>query len=191
MLWSLVLPFEITIGLSIGVIGLAFYTARRYGKRLVVSMMAGLLVAAIAFIPLFILANYVTSPFRFGRFRAADVESVRFAQVQDYLPPNASDIDMITTTHHHHVRFRISEKQLITWMESLWDVAGQRSPMTRSEAAFGVVSKGGDDPEFVKLGMSPNSDFLLFEGPFQQDWGGPTLWYDSKAETAWQYVGYW
>ena len=123
MLWSVVLPFKITAGLSLGVIALAFYAARRRRNGLTASLMIGILVSAIAFIPLFILTNYVASPFRFGRFQAADVESVRFAQVQDYLPPGASDIEMITATHHHYVRFRIPEKQLLQWMESLWAVA--------------------------------------------------------------------
>lgn len=191
MLWSIVLPSKIAVGLSLGVIALAFYVARRCKNGPFASLMIGFLVSAFAFVPVLMLADYATSISRFGRFQAADVESVRFAQVQRYLPPEASDIEMITTTHHHYVRFRIPEKQLLQWMESLWAVAGPHSPMTRSEAAFGEVSNGEDEPEFVTLGMDPSSDFLLFEGPFQQDWGGPRLWYDSKSETAWQYVGYW
>lgn len=191
MLWSFVLPFKITVGFSLGVIAIAFYATRRRRKGLISSLMVGLLISAIAFIPLFMLIDYVISPYRFGQFQATDVESVRFAQVQDYLPPDASDIEIITTTHHHYVRFRIPEKQLREWMESLWAVAGSYSPMTRSEAAFGEVSRGSEKPEFSRLGMAPRSNFLLFEGPFQQDGGGPTLWYEPESETAWQYVGYW
>jgi hypothetical protein len=191
MLWSLVLPFQVAFVLSIGVAVLGFYVARRYRKSRVGSVAAGIVVAGSAFVPLCILVYYATSPFRFGRFQADDTNSVRLAQVRQYLPPNATDIDMITTTHQHHVRFRVSERQLIAWMNKLWNTAGTASPMLRNEAAFGELSKGDDAPELVRLGMNPATDYMYFEGPYQGDWGGPTLWYDPAAETAWQDVGYW
>ena len=191
MLWSLVLPVQVAFFCSIGVVVLAFYVARRNGKSRLVAANLGILIAGIAFFPLCILAHYSTSPFRFGRFQAADTDSVRLARVREYLPSDATEIDMITTKHHHHVRFRVAKGQLNAWMNRLWDSAGQHSPMSWTEAAFGVVSKGDDDPELVGLGMDPNADFMHFEGPYQRDWGGPTLWYDSESETAWQYVGYW
>ena len=155
------------------------------------ALMSGALVAGLLFIPLFLIAFYSTSPFRFGRFQADNTESVRFDQVRQYLPPNATEIDMITASNQHHVRFRISKSELTAWMNRLWDIAGQHSPMPRNEAAFGTASNGDDAPELIRLGMDPEAQYMLYEGPYQGDWGGPTLWYDPKTEVAWQDVGYW
>ena len=188
MLWFVVLPFLITIGLSAGLILVVYFVARRKHVSRMMGAFTGILVAAVAFVPLCILVY--TSPFRFGDFHAADTASVRFTQVRHYLPPSATDIDMITTPQHHHVRFCVSKKQLLAWMKRLWEVEGKYSPIPRSEAVFGRLTKGDDHPGFARLEMNPGSDFMYFEGPYRRNWGGPTLWYDTNSETAWQFVAY-
>lgn len=160
--------------------------------RAIYAAMLSLVLTGVAFVPVCMAAYFLTSPFRFGQFSADDWNSVRFSRVQAYLPPSATQIDMITTPHHHHAKFKVKQAELVDWMNTLWIRHGTRSPMTRTEAAFASPeTHDHDDKTFRRLGMPTDRDFLKFEGPYQGDWGGPTLWFDPQSGTAWQYVGYW
>ena len=191
MFWSLVLPIQIAVALSAILTVVVYMVARHQIASRALCTMLGVVIAGMTFVPVCLLVYVIASPLRFGHFESPDTESVRLEHVRQYLPPSATNIAMITTPHHHHVRFQVAQPQLVTWMNGLWDVAGQHSPMPRSEAAFGELTSGDNDLEFHTLGMNPDAEFMKFEGPYQGDWGGPTLWYDSESETAWQYVGYW
>lgn len=190
MLWSIVFPFQVAFCLSVGVALLVFLISRRLRSKVFGAAVTGI-VAGVSFAPLWFASHVTTYPFRFGRFQAANAASVRQSQVRDFLPPGATDIEMITTTHNHHVRFQIPETELVGWMNEFWDRADEYSLFSRAESAFGDISQGPSDPDFASMGMKSSRRYKLFEGPYRGNAGGPTLWYDPESETAWQEVGYW
>ena len=192
MLWWAVSPFLIACLLSPLLAIATLILARKRGMRWLYSVVLSVVLSVISFIPLCIVAYVIMSPFRFGEFHADNFDSVAFPRVQVYLPQSASDITMVTNSHNHHTRFTISENDLNKSIESLWGTHGKRSPMTRGESAFAdPVVYDGDNPTLRHLGLSSGQSCLHYEGPYQGDWGGPTLWYDPVSQTAWQRVGYW
>lgn len=192
MLWWAVTPFLIACALSLALLISVAVVSRRRGVRWAYTLLLIVLIPAAAFIP-FCVGTYVAiSPFRFGEFHADDFESVGFSQVQVYLPRSAHDITMINTPSNHHTKFKVSPKDLDDWMDSLWVSHGKRSPLSRDEAAFAEPTiYDRDKPILRRLGLTKGQEYLLYEGPYQGDWGGPTLWYSQETQTAWQRVGYW
>jgi len=122
MLWSFVLPFEITLlTLALVVVAVTLLAPKFKVKRVKAFLLSSAL-AMVAFIPLCSGVLNCVNDSRFGYFEYESFSEVKDIRVEQYLPRRAEQISIYKEPHSngYRARYSISEANLLAYIESLW-----------------------------------------------------------------------
>jgi len=193
MLWPIVLPFKITLGLLAAIVVLltALASALKWKRGKVFGVAS--LVACLAFVPSCTGIMAIVDSQRFGTFQCENFADVNDFRIERYLPTQARDITLNKCAQGHQATYSISESDLRDYLDGQWDRYGQDSASSREELNDGSrVSADAYDFQFDydDLGW-PAFDAVRFHSPVEEDGGGAIYYFDPATGTAYHRAGYW
>ena len=167
MLWTFVIPFEITsILFFVALLGIAF-ASYKYKKRRLKILFIGIASSLILFIPTCAVIEKIVHTSQFGRYEYSNASEVKNDKVR--LPNQAIDIILITGRSGHLVKFICSRDDVLLWIESL-RIDGK--PFLYEKAP----EKGHEFPSWVKEKIKEQFKYSGYVericGPRQSDSGG-------------------
>jgi hypothetical protein len=186
MLWSIILPFQITVGLWASVLVAIWFLAPSYGKRRVAYVLPALFLAFVLFIPSLKGVMNIVDNYRFGVFEHADFTSINDWRVEHYFPEAATNITLEKDRGGFRARYSISNSDLEKWLDNIWHEWRDISHRTR-EKAQAIAST----PQFDDLGWVLPKGAVKYEGPRKRNGAGFTIWYSESQGIAYEDAGYW
>lgn len=94
MLWSMILPFQITACLWMAAIVCAGWFAPKFGYERARSVLLTMFLAMFLFVPSCASVKFLVDPFRFGIFHYSNFDSINDWRVERYFPEAATDITL-------------------------------------------------------------------------------------------------
>ena len=192
MLWPLVLPFKITVGILVVLIVLAMLLSLKLkwpvGKAFGISLLLG----AVAFVPSCTGIMKVMDSYRFGVFEYETADAVSDAHVKYWLPATAKSIMLDQQSNGFRANFTISQQDLDSHFDQQWKQCDPKYLVQRS----GSVSKSPTKPtslerEFGGLKWQVFDDMIEYRGPIADNGAGYSIWYSPSQAIAFQSAGYW
>ncbi len=192
MLWPIVLPFQITACVILGLIVLATALAPLAKRRRIPTLFAFSALGLLAFVPSCIGIKSVIDARRFGVFNYATFDEVNDFRVERYLPPTARNITLDKYAQGFRARYAISEAELTAYLDELWAKYGDRSSSKRGElAAMATVDREFHKLRFGDLGWPPLDDATERFSPTAENGAGFSVWFSPKEGFAYEQAGYW
>jgi hypothetical protein len=188
MFWWMVLPFKLTCASLFLLVVYAGIRGRsdqeNVGKALVKAGLLGL----IAFVPACVALNMAIDARRFGTFEYGQSVEIRDQRIHRYLPSAATDITLHKYNSGYQAKYRISEKDLIDCLDSVWAKYGDQSVHTRKEPepAYQPSLRS-----FEELGWAPLEDPIRLGSPRAGNVAGADYYFDRATGTVYQRSGYW
>ena len=193
MLWSVVEPFKLTLGSFTILIVLLTILAPIFGwKRFKVLQIISV-IAFVAFVPCCSLTMKVLDKSRFGYFEHANYSEVRDSHVERYLPPAATKIKIDKLLNGFRAQYLISEADLQSYVDGLWEKYGDRSSITRKDFNDdgATASKEELAQYFKKYGWTLPEKTIRYYSPVGDNGAGSTYYLDPQTGTVFQHAGYW
>ncbi len=192
MLWPLELPVKITFGILIAFVFLATVGSKRMKWEPRSTFAISLLIAFLGFIPSCIVVMKIVDARRFGVFEYDSFDEVQDFRVERFLPPAARKITLKKSFIGHHAKYLISESELKSYVDGLWDRYGKNSVVPRSKFKDGEPVKGEEiEMDFQGLNWPRMKEAIRFYSPTEDDGGGATYFFDPASGTAYHRAGYW
>ena len=189
MLWSLVLPVQITGVLLAGTCAAGVAVAPRVRVRRLHAALAGPPLAGLAFVPGCLGVKVVCDAVRFGEFHYATAAEVRSPQVAQWLPDGATDITVSQQNVGFAARYAIEEEDLLAWLDDEWDRWGEEAELPRTPPDFRPVPADRHRFRWADWPAPPDAYFL--DGPHAANAAGFTIYYSPSEGRAYQEAGYW
>ena len=193
MLWPILLPLKITLAMAIAYVAIATAIAPRWKWKRSKAFIVTTLVACLGFAPSCAVVTWMVDRVRFGEFHYVDASAVQDFRAQRWLPLAATDITMWSYPNGYHAKYRISEADLIAYIDSLWKEYGTQSAAKRDELRNNndLVAREEIQSWFQGTGWQLPAQATLRYGPVEPDGGGAHYYFDSEAGVAYQHTGYW
>ena len=192
MLWPIVLPLKITVGLLVGIVAVATASAPLLKWKRTQTFLISTIIAVLAFVPTCVAVKSVVDSHRFGVSDVPEFADVDDARVERYLPPAARSITLDKSPMGYRARFTITQAELDQWLDGVWAQFSQDSIVRRrDENLKQKVGREFTGAIFEGLDWKIPDDLFEYEGPIAANGAGFTIWYDAQTETAFQRGGYW
>jgi hypothetical protein len=192
MFWSIVLPFKITFWCIAGLITLATIAAPRIKCKRLPAFLGATLLGVLAFVPSCTAVMHVIDARRFGVFEYATFDDVDDFRVERYLPPTARAITLDKQAGGFRARFKITETELSSYLDELWENGGDRSVVKREEmSAMAVVDPKSHEHQFGDLGWPHLEDATEYHSPTAGNGAGCSIWFSPSEGIVYQRAGYW
>jgi hypothetical protein len=188
MFWSAILPFKITVAMTVIVVVMATVLSPRWRVRRSRMLAWSLLIACLAFVPSCVMIQAAVDLVRFGEFHYDEFDDIHDWRVERYLPDAARDITLVKSGSGFLARFTIDQASLDDWNARMWKL--YEAEIGRPRPAEDDVL-GDPDRKFDELGWQQLQDFVEYAGPYELDWGGPSIWYSPTEQLAYEWCGYW
>ena len=192
MLWPIVLPFKITLGISATFIAVTILVSPSFKWRRGKAILISTLIAFLAFLPVCAGVGSIVDSRRFGIFQYETYAEVCDFRVERYLPPTARDITIEKYAMGHRAKYKTTLNELTAYLDALWAEANGRSALSRAELEYGKSTpRDHYDYSFDGLNWTMPETAIHFHSPVQSDGGGADYYFDSEDETVLQHAGYW
>ena len=192
MLWPFILPIKITFSCIAGLIAFATIAAPLVKwKRLQVFLGATLL-GVLAFVPSCTAIMNAIDGRRFGIFEYATFDDVDDFRVERYLPPTAQAITLDKYAGGFRARFKITEAELSSHLNELWENYGERSMVQRGDmSAMALVDPKSHKLYFGDLGWPHLENATEYHSPTAGNGAGFSVWFSPSEGVVYQRAGYW
>lgn len=193
MLWSLVLPFFITVvGLTLAVVVSTVLAPKIRWRRLPLFAYATLM-AMVAFIPSCTVVMKVTNAVRLGVARYENYDAIWDRRFKRWLPEDATDIVLHKHIGGYDARFKIDRESLNAWFDRCWANAREKAAPREEPKLDMSFDPSRLENNFGDIGDSGprNGRWVKYEGPRRLNWAGATTWFDENSGVAYQDVGFW
>lgn len=201
MLWPIVLPVELTIGLLAALVGFATVAAPAWKWKRRRTFVGSSLLAGLLFVPSCVGIMEVVDNIRFGTFQYASYLDVKDIRVERYLPPTATNVTLKKYSSGHMARYTISESDLKDYVDELWKRNGEHSAISHKDldptpgAPAGFNGIPFTSAEFESTFLSsewPTPDNLIeLHGPSGASGSGAVYVYDRATQTGYHRASYW
>ncbi len=190
MLWPVILPFQITcLLLTTGVVLLTVYASVFRWKRWRTFLISALL-ALLAFIPSCVGIMFLVDGTRFGNFEFATFKDINDPRAKRYLPPTATAIKMNLQASGYRAQYRISDEELRTFVDRLWEKSDGSARKTRQEI-HGIDFSEEVKDLFGDLSWEPIGHVVSYQSPTAADGGGAVYYFDPSQGVVYQGTVYW
>lgn len=194
MLWSLVLPFQITVALMIALFIAVLLVGERRKWKGGPKFTAAILLPPLLFIPSCVATSYLVDHFRFGMFHYDNFESIRDFRIERYMPPAAKNISVFK--HYggngYRARFTIAPADFDAWHTDYWQKYSQYSVMDRRDDDGQTQSSVKQfDRWFSELSWSMPNDSVQYQGPVGGNGAHYTIQYSPSNRLAFLNSCYW
>lgn len=192
MLWPIVLPFKITFWCIAALIALATIAAPRVKCKRLPTFLAATVLGVLAFVPSCTGVMHVIDARRFGVFDYETFDQVDDFRVERYLPPTARAITLDKQAGGFRARFHITEAELSSFLDELWENNGDRSVVKRGEmSSMAVVDLKSHEHDFGDLGWPHLENATEYFSPTAGNGAGCSMWFSPSEGVAYQRAGYW
>jgi len=192
MLWPLELPFKITCWLLIALVLLATIGSVRLNWKPGKTFAIASLIAFIGFVPSCAIVMKFVDARRFGVFQHTSYDQVQDFRIERFLPPAALNITLEKTFIGHRAKYKISESDLKSYVDGLWDAYGKYSAVPRSNLNDGEPVKTEEiESNFQGLNWPPMDNAVKFHSPVERDGGGATYYFEPTTGVTYHRAGYW
>ena len=191
MLWPFVLPAQITFWciITLMVISLIAASVFKWSRRR--TLLAGLMFAMVAFIPSCKVIMDLLDSRRFGVFEYASFGDVKDFRVERYLPTAAKGITIEKYPQGFRARFKITETELLAYLDSAWAKYGAEAIDKRQTKAAAVADLECHQFNFGESGWPFLKDAVEYRSPTARNGAGFFIWYSPSAGIAYERAGYW
>ena len=192
MLWPLVLPVKITFWLLVALVLMATIGSVRLKWPTRKTFVIASVIAFVGFIPSCTIVMSIVDARRFGVFEYASYDEVRDFRIERFLPPAAHNITLEKTFIGHRAKYTISESELKSFLDGLWDAYGEYSAVPRSNLKDGEPVRSEQiQMDLRGLDWPPMTDAVRFQSPVEGDGGGATYYFDRATGVTYHRAGYW
>jgi hypothetical protein len=192
MLWPLELPVKITFGLLVALVLLATVGSLRLKWAPRKTFVIASLFAFVGFIPSCAVVMKIVDARRFGIFQYASYDEVQDFRIERFLPTAARNITLEKTFIGHRAKYMISESELKSYIDGLWDAYGKYSAIPRSKLKEGESVKSEEiEMDFQDLNWPRMINAVRFHSPVEGDGGGATYFFDPTTGITYHRAGYW
>ncbi len=191
MFWPIVLPFQITVVLVILLVGTLTVVAPRLKWNRVKTFSIASASAFFLFVPACIGIHYIADVFRFGEFHYTSYADVNDFRVERTLPPGARNITLVKYASGFEAKYSISESDLKSFLDLLWEQFGEHSAVERENPDWKV--RRYDPMELVYLSnrWALPLAMIPLSTPRAANGAGATIYYDPVNQIAYHRAGYW
>ena len=113
-------------------------------------------------------------------------------RIQPWLPPQATDISLISERNGHYARYKVEEDHFIKFIHGLWEADNGQSAHKRGEFGEGQFGNPASIAKrFKKLGKEPTGKFRVYCSPSKRSAAMTTYFYNRETGIAYQDRGYW
>ncbi len=192
MLWPMILPFKITFCCIAGLIALLTLAAPLANRKRLHAFLGAKLLGILAFIPSCTAVMHVIDARRFGVFEYATFDDVDDFRVERYLPPTARGITLDKQATGFRARFQITETELSSYLDELWENDGDRAVVKRGGMfAMAVVDPKSHEHDFGDLGWPHLENATEYYSPTAGNGAGCSIWFSPSEGVAYQRAGHW
>ncbi len=128
-----------------------------------------------------------------GKHRFKTVAEISDQRIKSCLPPQATEITLLSERGGHFARYKITETDLIKFLDKLWEAKKDSSAHKRDMMA------GEGEParresmvrNFKATGWEPLENAIAYYSPSKRNGAITTYYYDREAGIAYHNAGYW
>ena len=128
-----------------------------------------------------------------GKHRFQAVAEIADSRIKPWLPPQATEISLLSERGGHFARYKVSEDHFMEFLDGLWEADEGNSAHKRDE----MYGEGEPtDPErmarrFQAAGWEPLEKAVVYHSPSKGSGAMTTYYYDREAGIAYHDRGYW
>jgi hypothetical protein len=192
MLWPIVLPFQITSGIlaALVAVGTVINPIRKWGRPKTFAVLT--IVAFVLFIPSCIGVNTIVDAYRFGTFQYASFDELQDFRIERFVPSTARNITVNKYAMGHKAKYTISESELKSYLDQLWDAHGEKSAIARKDLKDqSVVTPETIKTNFAGLDWPALENAVEYHSPVESDGGGATYYFSRELSVVYHRAGYW
>ena len=128
-----------------------------------------------------------------GKHSFKTVAEIADRRIQPSLPPQATEISLLSERGGHFARYKVAEADFMTFLDQLWNAKKDSSAHKRDSMA------GEGEPanresmvrRFKAAGWEPLDNAVTYFSPSKPSGAMTTFYYDRKAGIAYHDTGYW
>ncbi|MEZ6035725.1 MAG: hypothetical protein R3C17_21720 [Planctomycetaceae bacterium] len=195
MLWPLVLPIQITSCILAAVIAvIAVVTVispiRKWGRPKTFAVLT--IISFVSFIPSCVGVTSIVDAYRFGTFQYASFTELQDFRVERFVPKKARNITVNKYAMGHKAKYTISESELKSYLDQLWDAHGKQSAIPRKDLENDAVVAPEDiKADFSGLDWPVLENAVEYHSPVEADGGGATYYFSRESSIVYHRAGYW
>jgi hypothetical protein len=191
MFWPIVLPIQIAFLILVGMVTFFTVYAPKFKWSRGNTFLITTLLACVAFIPSVMVILPIVNSFRFGLFHYEEYSDAYFSHIKSFRPPKARQITVDQRHGGHRAKYLISEKDLMDFLDDLWDKYGERSARSRDYMHSDSIVYEDQDDLFGDLGWPVLENAIELHSPVKSNRAGADYFYDRETGTAYHDAGYW
>ena len=128
-----------------------------------------------------------------GKYNFKTVEEIADRRIRPTLPPQATEISLLSTRGGHFARYRVEEDHFIEFLDKLWE-AKKNSSAHKRDLMHGEgepVNRERMAKRFKVAGWEPLENSVSYFSPSKPSGAMTTYYYDREAGIAYHDTGYW
>lgn len=127
-----------------------------------------------------------------GEHRFDTVAEVLDRRIKPWLPPQATEILLLSERNGHFARYKVDESHFIRFLDELWEADNGKSAHKRSEMDEGELSSPERIMRRMKVaGNEALGNFRIYHSPSKASAAMTIYYYDRKTGIAYHDRGYW
>ena len=192
MFWPIVSPFGISVLLITILVTLLTIFSQPFKWSRKKTFLTSSIIGFIMVIPSCTGLMLIMDSYRFGIFTYQKYDEVQDFRIERFLPTSATNITLHKTSGSYQAKYQISEEDLLSYLNNMWDKYGEKSAVKREDfKSDGTTVLMKSWFRFKNLNWDLPDRATMYHSTRAGNGAGADYFYNHETQTVYQSSYYW